>query len=271
VNDALMTPRAPRGRAAWDGWFFIAVFPNGEWCKIHLFSGGKSPRKHCLSAVESLDGGPQELTLVGRADGIDRRGGAIGPVHGTRGAEVAFDGPIVRGHGVEARADVDDPFFWIRVPRVLSYFSATGAARVTAGGRGRDAFALLEHAWGAETRLDVARLAPRRWQWDVLSLGDGRFFAGLAFHGFGPRGSARLTSRGGLDKVNTVHISAGAPGRAWSGTLRARSATLRYEARAATPVASEVDGGGFVGFTWEGELDGKPAQGAGFSEFRAAS
>lgn len=262
-----MRPRAPAGRAAWDGWFFIAIFPNGEWCKIHLFSGGKSPRAHCLAALEGLDGGPQELALVGRTGGVERRGGAIGPVAGSRGRDVIFHGHTVRGPGVEASVDARDPFFWIRAPRVLSYFSATGQARVTIDGAPRDAFGLLEHAWGAETRLDVARLAPRRWQWDVLSLGGDRFFAGLAIHGFGPHGAARAED--GFRRVNAVHIRNRSPGRTWSGTMRTRGGALRYEARAATPVSTEAFGGGFLGFTWEGELAGAPASGAGFSEFRS--
>jgi hypothetical protein len=264
----LFRARSP-AHAAWDGWFFIAIFPGGEWCKIHLFSGGRSPRRHCVSALEGLDGGPEELALVGRAGGVERRGGAIGPFAGARGQDVAFEGGEVRGRGVEARVEARDPYFWIRLPRVLSYFTATGTARVVIDGAARDAFGLLEHAWGAETRLDVARLAPRSWQWDVLSLGGDRFFAGLALHGVGARGAARLGA-GALAHVRGLRIRSRAPGRAWSGVMRTRAGTLRYEARAATPVSPEVDGGGFVGFTWEGELDRAPVSGAGFSEFRAA-
>jgi len=253
-----MDARAPRGRAAWDGWFFIAIFPDGEWCKIHAFSGGKSLEKHCLAALEGLDGGPQQVTLVGRASGVERRAG-----------DVAIGADGVRGRGVEASVDARDPFFWIRAPRVLTYFSATGRARVTIDGAARGGLGLLEHAWGAETRLDVARLAPRSWQWDVLSLGDDRFCAGLAIHGFGARGAARLSTGGDLVPVRGVRIRTRAPGRAWSGALRTPRGTLRYDARAATPIAAEVDGGGFVGFTWEGDLAGEPLGGAGFSEMRA--
>lgn len=247
------------GRPAWDARFFIAIFPNGEWCKIHTFSGGKSLEKHCLSALEGLDGPPQDLALVGHGDRIERRT-----------EEARFDGGDVRARRIAVSIDARDRFHWIRVPRVLTYHSAWATAHVTIDGAGRDAFGILEHAWGTQTRLDVARLAPRSWQWDVLSLGSSRFFAGLAIHGRGFHGTARVAEDARLAHVDALRIRARDPGRAWSGTMLTRKGKLRYEARAATPISPEVAQGGFVGFTWEGTLDGTSVSGSGFSEFRAA-
>ncbi len=98
--------------------------------------------------------------MIGRRDRVERR------ADGAR-----FEGEVIRATGVDARVEARDRFFWCRVPRVLSYWSATGRARVTIDGETRDAFGVLEHAWGGETRIDVAALAPSRWQWDVLHLG----------------------------------------------------------------------------------------------------
>jgi len=194
---------------------------------------------------------------------------------------------VVTGLGVDAVVRTGQPFFWIRVARVLTYFTQAGPASVTIDGTTRDAFGLIEHAWGACTRLDVARLAPRRWQWDVLSLGgsaDPQFFASLAFTsaGVGLRGVASVDDAAGLARVTRSHLrvldwstdgSRNVPAR-WKGTMVSRAGTLRYEARAATPVSPEVDGGGFLGFTWEGELEEGlrrgAAQGSGFCEYRAA-
>lgn len=250
-------------RPAWDARFFIAIFPDGQWCKIHAFSGGKSLEKHCLSALEGLDGAPQNVALVGSAS-IDRRE-----------ARATFDGASITARGVTATVDARDRFHWIRAPRVLTYHSAWGPARVTVDGHARDAFGVLEHAFGAQTRLDVARLAPRRWQWDVLSLegspeATSCFFAGLTLFGHGFHGVARLARDAPTTHVDFIRIRTGDPGRAWSGAMRTRRGTLRYEARAATPVAPEVDGGGFVGFTWQGDFNGARAHGSGFSEFRSA-
>ena len=241
--------------SGWDARFFIAIFPNGEWCKIHTFSGGKRLDRHCLSALEGLDGAAQDLALIGSAARVERRT-----------ERATFDDGLVRARGIEVDVDARDRFFWIRVPRVLSYHTATGAARVTIDGTTREGLGLLEHAWGAQTRLDVARLAPRRWRWDVLSLGGDRFFAGLAIHGAGFRGAARVD--GELVGVRRLAVHGGAD--RWRGVMHTRRGALRYDARAATPVSPEVDGGGFVGFTWEGELDGARVSGAGFSEFRLA-
>jgi hypothetical protein len=243
---------------SWDARFFIAIFPDGQWCKVHAFSGGKHAGLHCTSALEALDGPPQHVAMIGRLDRVERRGDGA-----------SFDGSVVRATGVEASfAGSGDRFFWCRVPRVLTYWSAMGRARVTIDGETRDAFGVLEHAWGGETRIDVAALAPSRWQWDVLHLRGDEFFAGLAVHGFGAHGVARLEDGGGLSRVNRLRITMREPGKTWSGVLVTRAGTLAYEARAVTPVLPEVPDGGFVGFEWEGTLRGARVSGAGFSEFR---
>jgi hypothetical protein len=246
---------------SWDARFFIAIFSDGTWCKVHAFSGGKHAGLHCTSALEALDGAPQHVAMIGGRERVERRED-----------RASFEGSVVRASGVEASIDARDRFFWIRVPRVLSYWSATGRARVSIDGKTRDAFGVIEHAWGGETRLDVAALAPKRWQWDVLHIGSSpgdRFCAGLALHGFGAHGVARLEDGRGTTRVNRLRIEAKEPGKTWSGALVTRSGTLRYDARAVTPVLPEVPGGGFVGFVWDGTLRGERVSGAGFSEFRA--
>jgi hypothetical protein len=102
----------------------------------------------------------------------------------------------------------------------------------------------------------------------VLHLRGDEFFAGLAVHGFGAHGVARLEDGGGLSRVNRLRITMREPGKTWSGVLVTRAGTLAYEARAVTPVLPEVPDGGFVGFEWEGTLRGARVSGAGFSEFR---
>ncbi len=244
---------------SWDARFFIAIFPNGEWCKVHTFSGGKRVELHCLSALEGLDGPAQQVAIIGRKDRVERR------VDDAR-----FEGQHVTARGVEANVGARDRFYWIRVPRVLSYYSSTGFAEVSIDRVKKEAFGILEHAWGAETRVDVAALAPRSWQWDVVSLGGERFVAGLALHGYGFHGAARFEDGKDLTRVSRLRIRAEKPGERWSGAMVTSRGALRYEARAATPVSPEVDGGGFVGFTWEGTLDGSRISGSGFTEFRAA-
>jgi hypothetical protein len=263
---SLWSARASDARraATWDGYFFICIFPNGEWCKVWSFSGG--PR-HCTSSLEGLDGPAQQVALIGRADGVERRTGK---------ADVTET--AVHAHGVEATVEGRDPFFWVRVPRFISYFTTTGAARVTVDGTTRDGLGLVEHAWGGSTPVDIARVVPRRWHWDVLSLGGSRFFAGLGFGplGLGAHGAARTDEGASLVRVSRLRIRVHewqrqadrrVPAR-WSGSMVTRAGTLRYDARAATPASPEVDGGGFLGFTWEGVLRDGAVAGAGFCEYR---
>jgi hypothetical protein len=184
--------------------------------------------------------------------------------------------------GLRADVRVEQELAWIRVPRVLSYVSRFGAARATVAGAGELAgLGLVEHAWGTATRIDVAKLAPRRWQWDVLWLGGDAYFAGLAFgaagRAWGPHGGARLPD-GRAARVRSFGVRVrewrDEDGRrvplAWSAEMRAGKSRLRYQARASTPAAAEVEGGGFLGFDYEGALDGRPVAGTGFCEYRAA-
>lgn len=267
MNDGLWRARAP-ARATWDGYFFIATFPGGDFCKVWSFSGG---RRHCTSSLEGLDETPEQVALVGRGDRVERRTG-----------DVIVSADVVRAPGIEVSVDARDPFFWIRVPRFLSYFTCSGPARVTIDGTPREGLGLVEHAWGGSTPVDIARVAPQRWHWDILSLGGARFFGGLALGalGLGAHGAARTDDGGGLSRVRRVRVRVRewsrvvgrrVPAR-WSGVMATRDATLRYEARAATPASPEVEGGGFLGFTWEGRLVGRGGQtaaaGSGFCEYR---
>jgi hypothetical protein len=255
VNDGLWRARAP-ARATWDAYFFIAIFPSGEFCKVWSFSGG---RAHCTSSLEGLDGPPQQVALIGRGHRVERRTG-----------DVTLTSELVRAPGIEASVEGRDPFFWIRVPRFLSYFTCTGPARITIDGTAREGFGLVEHAWGGSTPVDIARVAPQRWHWDVLSLGGTRFFGGLALGalGLGAHGAARTDDGGGLARVRRLRVAVHnwsrdgerrVPAR-WTGTMATRDSTLHYEARAATPASPEVEGGGFLGFTWEGRLTGRRTQ-----------
>jgi hypothetical protein len=265
--NGLWRARAPE-HATWDAYFFIAIFPNGEWCKVHAFSGG--PR-YCTSALEGIDGEAQEVVLLGRSHAVER--------HRSPPRDVSVSGSgEVRAPRLEARVEAADPFFWIKVPRFLSYFSATGAARVTVDGVARDAFGVLEHAWGGSIPVNLEHASPRRWHWDVVSLGGTRFFAGL---GVGPlllgaHGAARTSEGASLSRVSRlrirVHEWSELPDREvprrWSGTMVARDGTLHYDARATTPASPELAGGGFLGFTWEGTFRDAAAAGAGFCEYR---
>jgi hypothetical protein len=291
--------------SAWEAYFLIGIFPAKSalrWCKLHVFSGGARPDHHCLSAVEALDGAPERLLLRATADhvAIDRtRLSREELTRAREGWDVRAEGLAWGGAFPDLRLELASPpiaatqrprdvLWWVKIPRVLSYFSAFGAL-AWEGPEGRcEGLGVVEHAWGADTRLDVAHLAPRRWQWDVLALEGGGFAAGLALgigrRLLGPRSGGQLDGeplRDGHGIRIEVLEHGEEKGRRvplrWRGAISIGRGTLRYEARATTPVADTVPGGGFLGFEFEGErivprgVGGSAVRGTGFTEYRAAS
>ncbi|MBI2897320.1 MAG: hypothetical protein HYY06_27430 [Deltaproteobacteria bacterium] len=289
--------RAPP--AAWEAYFLIGVFPEASplrWCKVQIFSGGRDLGRTCLSAIEGMDGPGRLLVLAGRSGSIEERSRLLRQGELQRspdGWHVRLDGLDWAGSYPELRLDCSDPGFradtrteerlvWLRLPRVLTYWSAFGSVDWEgADGRARGA-GIVEHAWGADSRLPVTRLAPSWWHWDVLAFDDGSTAAGLAvaFAGQlrGVRGGGRITGepfaigRGPSIRVLDWTDQAARPVPArWSGRWRLGAVELEYEARASTPVAAVLTRGGFLGFTFEGEAVAgvlrRQVRGAGFCEY----
>lgn len=237
--------------------------------------------------MEALDGAGERALVVATRDGVDRDVAPIDEATCERAADawdVRAPGFAWRGFPesvltiaaprVEMRAATRDVGWWARIPRILSYASAFGSMTWRdALGESRGV-ALVERAWGCAVPFDVARLAPRRWQWDVLATDDGHAVAGLWIAGAGVRTMGRpmegerfATGRSMRIRVHEWKEEHGrhVPSR-WEGAI----GKLRYQARAATPIAPMVPGGGFVGTTWEGECGSRALRGTGFTEYRAA-
>lgn len=291
MDESRLGRRAPP--AAWEAYLLVGVFPQGSvhaWTKAHVFVGRARPGRHCLSAVEALDGAGEAVVLtadpvrvVERAWSVDdrscERARGLWSVKAPGLQWDGFPGSVleVSEPSVTARVEAGPGAWWARLPRVLSYFTAFGRLRWSdAAGESRGV-ALLERAWGADVPVDVAKLAPRRWQWDVLVGEDGAVHAGLCVAGVGLRTMALVRERGDVSTGRAMHVKVRSwrqeQGRrvpeAWDGQVKTRAGVLRYQARASTPVAAMVPGGGFVGTTWDGEWYGRAVRGTGFSEYRA--
>ena len=290
-----LASRAPP--AAWEAYLVIGVFPAGErlrWCKAHVFVGSARPGWRCLSAVEALDGPGEAAFLTGDERGVTRHTWALDGSTCARDRNGwRIEAPLLRWAGwprthvaideprVELGATVRDVGWWARIPRVLSYFTGFGDLSLRRAG---DASAirgvgLVEHAWGADVPFDPASLGPRRWQWDVLTCSEGGVAGALTIAGLGVRTMGRLRpgepfATGWRARVRVrewrEEVGRRAPLR-WEGTMSIGAGTLRYEARAATPVSAVVPGGGFLGTSWEGEWAGSSVSGTGFTEYRASS
>ena len=190
VPAPVVTRRSPP--AAWEAAFLIGVFPPGSplrWAKVQLFSGGP-PGRHCLSAVEGLDGPAAQLVV--EADGAAVRTSAVeldrealrfdegGWSVRAPGVDWTGDWPslelTVGTPAVEASTETREVLWWLRRPRLLSYWTGFGPLRWN----GVEGVGLVERAWGAATRFDPARLGTLPWHWDVLAFPDGSACAGLA-------------------------------------------------------------------------------------------
>ncbi len=289
---------------AWEAFFLIGIFPEASplrWVKFQLFSGGRNPGKHCMSALEAMDGPGEELILIGWKDRIETVKRPLGSPYLSRSSEAwevqsskdlkwTGDWPNLSLHfslmGVKANTAARNVLVWADIPRVLTYWSAFGELDWQAGEASRLGVGIVEHAWGGDTRIDVARLAPPRWHWDVLTFDDGAACAGLSATVAGRQiglrsggtapGQPFTTGRGIQVKVNRW---ADEEGRhvplEWSGELKLGDRIFSYAARKSTPLAPAVPHGGFMGFDFEGRWNGdggnRTHRGTGFTEYRAVS
>src|SRR5262245_56948684 len=132
-----------------------------------------------------------------------------------------------------------DLLWWVRWRDIVAYRTAFG----TLEWNGRRGVALVEHAWGMQTRANLARYAPR-WHWDVLAFEAGWACAGR-WSALGPlRSGGRMPGepfrRGRGLRVRRIDAER------WVGRLRLGRRVLEYEARAATPLSPTVPGGGMM-------------------------
>jgi len=171
---------------------------------------------------------------------------------------------------VTAETRAREHLLWLRLPRVLTYWTAFGELRFEGPLGSGAGLGLVEHAFGAAIPFDLGRVRTG-WQWDVLRIDQGGFAAGLFARGRRAlrRAAGRVRSRRGrapallsraLVAAECRDADRVAPLR-WEGAFRTRAGLLSYEARKATPVAPEVPEGGFLGF--ESRDDGNPAWGPG--------
>ena len=270
--------------AAWEAYFLIGVFPaesSLRWWKVQLYSGAA---RHSLAAIEGMDRSPQRLIVAASKEEVFRDERQVAFSAADDGWDVRAGDLHWSGYPnstltsmvplLDARVEAHDAFAWISLSRALSYWTAFGSLTVESEWDSAEGAALVEHAWGADSRVDVSRFGPRRWQWDVLRFDDGSTCAGLSVYGMpaarsGGRAPGADFSTGlGLRVRVMARDGDGIPSR-WQGRLHLRSGTVKYEARASTPVAREVPGGGFLGFEFEGSHAGRAVTGTGFTEVRA--
>jgi len=301
VKPEHLVPWAPR--ASWDGWFAIAIFPQGSgirWLKAHLYRCVCKPGRKPLAAVEGFGDRSEMLITWGTertvevhsfevdAEGIEA---LSSPLRIELRDRFLLEGDApsytlffkLPDEKTEARFTFEAgwPIWWSRWGKILNYVGQHSHVRAALTHRGdpgmkaeQEGFGVMEHVCGISLPFDFTRVLPLHFHWDVL-----------AFHTPGsPFDSAAGLSIGRKGE-NLIELRAAAqlPGQSpqamrglrpcylevtretdeegrermipvrWEGILGNRSGRFHYEARASTPVAPILPGGGFLGFEFEGE------------------
>jgi len=196
VEPQHLVPHAPR--AAWDGWFAIAILPRGcdvRWIKAHFYHSACRQGSTPFAAVEGFGGKTEAMVCWGGPAGVSvfrKELGDDAAPSGTRfplrvecpglfrldGAspryEMRFSLP---GEPVRARFEfeVGWPIWWSRWGRLLTYAGQHASVRTALVRRGagedevREGLGVMEHVSGAALPFDFTRRLPFHYHWDVLA------------------------------------------------------------------------------------------------------
>lgn len=300
-------PQIPR--AKWDGWFVIGIFPPESeinFLKIQIYHAKFHKNEHSLASVEGMQDseavfmvGTKKKNFVHRMRFSSNDFSATqDPFSVTAGDfKIRLGTAEIKGNSVscELGYSMNYRLPWLMLNKILTYVGYHGCmdAEVTLDGKKIKAkgLGILEHAFGWALKWVSPRAFLRGyWHWDVLSFweNDGaQFEDGIAALCFSPFGGKNLPLRGfgkfpREDSQNLSGLSVDYlekkigdgsqfPKR-WRGTVKGKDGIFHYEATASAELISGIPGGGFMGFSYEGEYKKRggastPLSGSGFTEF----
>ncbi|HEO72048.1 MAG TPA: hypothetical protein ENN80_12355 [Candidatus Hydrogenedentes bacterium] len=299
-----LLPKTPDAR--WDGFFLIAIFPPDSpirWLKFHLYVGAVRTGRLPIAVLEGMSG-PGHLfetvcfdhRLIQHCSPILRdqievtrepyRLEILGRFR-LAGAWPNFTWDIDDpDHALSARFSIQahDRQQWCppthafgrhigcRLGNILTYFGLHSALEGEVAVEGNSyplaGFGILEHAWGADTRLPLPNLLRGFWHWDVLSFHDpDEPHAAVAALALAPMGRRPLPICGGghipgtefrkncglkLTYRATREVDGVIVPTEWEGGIANRLGRLDYTATVAGPVLTPFPGGAFLGFTFQG-------------------
>ena len=300
-------PQVPR--AKWDGWFVIGIFPPESeinFLKIQIYHAKLHKNEHSLASVEGMQDSEAVIMAGTRKNNFlhsvrfssndfsekhDPFNVSAGDFKITLGtAEVKSKNISCQlGYSMNYRLP------WLTLNKILTYVGYHGCmdAEVTLDGKKikSKGLGILEHAFGWALKW----LSPRAflrgfWHWDVLSFcgNDGaQLEDGVAALCLSPFGGKNLPLRGfgkfpgenaqNLSGLTVSYLEKTGDGllispKHWRGTVKSKDGLFHYEAKASTEPVSGIPGGGFMGFTYEGEYKKRGGtstllSGSGFTEF----
>lgn len=297
-------------RAKWDGWFVIGIFPPESeinFLKIQIYHAKVHKNEHSLASVEGMQdseavfmAGTKKKNFIHRmrfsSNDFFSKEDPFSVMAGD--FKITLGTAEVKGNGIscELGYSMNYRLPWLMLNRILTYVGYHGCmdAEVTLDGKKIQAkgLGILEHAFGWALKWINPRAFLRGyWHWDVLSfyendgaqLEDG--IAALCLSPFGgkniplrgygkfPREDAKNLNGLVVEYLETDKSSSGLlyPKR-WRGTVKGKNETLTYESRASNEPVSGIPGGGFMGFSYEGECKKRNGastllSGSGFTEF----
>ncbi len=257
-----MTPRA-----AWDGWFAIAIFPPDSpirWLKAHLFHRACGPGMHPVASFEGMDAHSEMLlTWAGEKDVQIRQNdidaSALKHAENPLCVELPERFSLRGDHpdysmefslSDQARAEFHFqahwPIWWSKWGRLLQYAGRHCGVDVKFDVDGKPmklrGMGVMEHVCGLALPFDITKVSPIHFHWDVLC--------------FDPAGAPAESAAGlsiGRNGKTLVELRAAAcfPG----GSARAvRGLRVRYLEIA---MKSTDQGDIAVPLRWEGAMRGR--------------
>jgi len=201
VDPKYLTPLAPR--AAWDGWFAIAMFPAGSplrWLKAHAYRRDDEPGRFPFSLVEGMGEQTEVMIAWANADEVEVKVSVVEPEPLTAAASplrvalgesfllegkapdyrMTFTLPANRGCA-SFNFRTGWPIWWAKFGPMLQYVGQHSGVSVdfpsrSVSGNGSetlalDGFGVMEHVAGASASFDFTG-TPLHFHWDVLAFDD---------------------------------------------------------------------------------------------------
>lgn len=182
-------------RSSWDGWFAIAIFPQGHklhWLKAHMFMRSCGKRLHPLASFEGMDRHSELMISYGGAEDLHVETGQIdtetlssskNPLNVDLPGFFKFQGAEGKysmyfkmpGTGTVARFDFISgwPVWWSKWGSLLHYVGQHCEVSTSVQGKGINAalkgFGVVEHVCGFSLPFDITKFLPIHYHWDVLA------------------------------------------------------------------------------------------------------
>jgi hypothetical protein len=182
-------------RSSWDGWFAIAIFPEGcelLWLKAHMFMRSCGKKMHPLASFEGMDRHSELLISYAGAEALhvetrqintemltsneNPLNVGLGDIFKFQEAEEKYSMYFrMPGTGTVACFDFIPgwPVWWSKWGSLLHYIGQHSQVSASVHGKdinaGLKGFGVVEHVCGFSLPFDITKVMPVNYHWDVLA------------------------------------------------------------------------------------------------------